>query len=90
MARMLGVRWEEYQKTTKWRPTHTFLLAEVRGRAAAGFLESALIVLVLDLEVDANHNQHFQNSDMGGTGPRLEDFLDDQYFVYLATKAVPE
>ena len=89
MARELGVRWSQYLENAedKWCPTHLFLLAEVRGREAVGYLESALIALVADLDVDEELNRNLQTRDRGGTGPRPPELLDHQYYVYLAVKA---
>ena len=51
MARLLGQRWLMYQDSDsdKWRPTHLFLLTEVCGREATGYMEAALIVQFIDI-----------------------------------------
>ena len=92
MARELGVRWVHYLEdaATRWCPTHIFLLAEVRGREAAGYLEAALIAVMADLDVDQELNQNIHNRDYGGTGPRHPEFLDHQYYIYLAVNADSE
>ena len=89
MARLLGQRWLMYQDSDsdKWRPTHLFLLAEVCGREAAGYMEAALIVQFIDFGTDPELNINLQNHDYGGTGPRAEEFMHHKHFVYLACRA---
>ena len=87
MARELGARWLMYNEdgeTGRWSPTHMFLLAEVHGREAAGFMEAGLIALVADQDMDQAYNINLKHRDSGGTGPRPEQFKDHQYFIYLA------
>ena len=87
MARFLGLRWERYRSSDRWQPTHLFLLLQVDGREAVGYAESALIVMMDQLECYQKYNINRRSSDKGGTGPRLEGTLHDIYFVYLAVKA---
>ena len=88
MARLLGQCWLMYQDSDsdKWRPTHLFLLTEVCGREAAGYMEAALIGQFIDFGTDTELNINLQNNDYGGTGPRTEEFMHHMYFVYLACK----
>ena len=39
-----------------------------------------------DLDVDEELNRNLQTRDRGGTWPRHPEFLDHQYYVYLAVK----
>ena len=81
-----GTRWEMYKQSTSWRPSHLFIIAEVQGREAAGYLEAALIALLYDLDLPIEYNINLKRCDIGGTGPRTAEFRYDKYFVYLAVE----
>ena len=89
IARLLGSRWQMYQESTdKWQPTHLFILLEVRGREAAGYVEAALIRMMWDSDkYDDMHNINYRNNDKGGAGPRQPEHEHAVYCVYLAVKA---
>ena len=86
MARSLGTRWELSKHSTSWRPSHLFIIGEVQGREAAGYLEAALIALLYDLDLPIEYNINLKRCDIGGTGPRTAEFMYDKYFVYLAVE----
>ena len=92
MARQLGVRWRYYQDGMyKWKPTHLFIVMDVRGRAAVGMAEAALIRMLLDSgDYDDSDNINLRNNDKGGSGPRLPEHEFSAYYLYLATKAAVE
>ena len=70
----------------EWRPTHLWLLLEVKGREAVGYAEAALIAM-LKGEFPLEQSINWRNRDSGGTGhPRNDDYGDD-CFVYLLCKA---
>ena len=76
-----------YCNSNEWRPTHLWLLLEVKGREAVGDAEAALIAM-LKGEFPLEQSINWRNRDSGGTGPRREDDgYGDNYFVYLACKA---
>ena len=71
----------------EWRPTHLWLLLEVKGREAVGYAEAALIAM-LKREFPLEQSINWRHRDSGETGPRREDDgYGDNYFVYLACKA---
>ena len=84
MARSLGTRWQMYQESDGWRPSHLFIVGEVQGREAAGYLEAGLIRILQDLDVPADYKVNLKNKDNGGTGPRAPEHFDSKYVVYLA------
>ena len=92
MARQLGVRWRYYQDGMyKWKPTHLFIVMDVRGRAAVGMAEAALIRMMLDSgDYDDSDNINFRHGDKGGSGPRPPEHEFSVYYVYLATKSAVE
>ena len=92
MTRQLGVRWRLYQDGMyKWKPTHLFIVMDVRGRAAVGMAEAALIRMMLDSgDYDDSDNINFRHDDKGGSGPRPPEHEYSVYYVYLATKSAVE
>ena len=87
MARSLGIRWKMYMNSNEWRPTHLWLLLEVKGREAVGYAEAALIAM-LKSEFPLEQSINWRSRDNGGTGPRrTADCFGDHYFVYRACKA---
>ena len=84
MTTNLGVRWEAYTGTVGgWHPSHMFIIHDVIGRAAAGFLEAALIGMLSRLDLPACNNINFNRGDFGGTGQRKPELLDAKYYMYL-------
>ena len=39
-----------------------------------------------DVDIDQEYNQNLIHRDHGGTGPRRSEFMDHQFYVYLAVK----
>ena len=86
MARLLGDRWRLYQSggISRWRPSHLFIIGECRGREAVGFFEAALISLLAGNESWRPYNVNWDTNDRGGTGPRLQEWENARYLLYLA------
>ena len=74
------------ESKAEWRPTHLWLLLEVKGREAVGYAEAALIAM-LKSEFPLEQSINWRNRDSGGTGHPGNDDYGDDYFVYLACKA---
>ena len=50
-------------------------------------LEASLIaVFQLNDRLDESRNINLRNNDLGGTGPRIAEQLNDIYYVYLAVR----
>ena len=64
-----------YMETDGWRPTHLWLLLEVRGREGIGYAEAGLIRMMHHLDIPHNLNMNFKHRDYGGTGPRLDEHM---------------
>ena len=88
MARSLADRWRLYdEEVHKWQPSHMFIILKTRGREAVGFLEASLIALLqLNDRLHESRNINLRNNDLGGTGPRIAEQLNDIYYVYLAVR----
>ena len=85
----LATRWLMYRDhhTSKWPPSHLFVLLTIPGRTAAGWAEAALIREMRSLLYPGHHNINLLTHDGGGTGPRT--FENADRLLYLAARPTP-
>lgn len=90
MTTNLGARWRFYIESPAWKPSHMFILHNVPGRVAAGYVESAIIRDLREAPVPVNNNINFQRKDAGGTGQRADELLNATYYLYLVVRPTCE
>ena len=83
IASNLSYRWLMY-RSEGWQPSHLFIVHDVPGRVAAGYVESALIAMLKKEDHPCIHNLNFSRGDLGGTGPRTAEREHAKWFIYLA------
>ena len=67
----------------QWLPSHMFILHQVDGRVAAGFVEAALIEHLNNADYPIDDNVNSQRKHRGGTGPRKPELEQAKYYIYL-------